>query len=208
MVCEKAQVKQGKSTTRERVLDAAERLLAQGSAAFSMRVLAADAGLSFATPFNQFGSKAAIMQALSAQRIALMRERFTQTKLPRPVTERTLMATDIAVSVMLAEPDVNRIVMAAIGGPSEEPGNVMQDSSALWAEALRDGEGLAVALGAPGLDRLPVQLAIAFRGVLSFWTAGEIPDQKLSAYARAAVATVLLGFVSSEERSELLKLLT
>jgi AcrR family transcriptional regulator len=58
---------QPKPPTRERVLDAAERLLAQGSAGFSMRELADEAGVSFATPFNQFGSKAAIMLALSAR---------------------------------------------------------------------------------------------------------------------------------------------
>ena len=48
------------------MLDAAERLLRDGNAEFSMRDLAAEAGVSFATPFNQFGSKPAIMQALSA----------------------------------------------------------------------------------------------------------------------------------------------
>ena len=46
---------------RERVLDAAERLLARGGAGFSMRDLAEEAGVSFATPFNQFGAKGAIM---------------------------------------------------------------------------------------------------------------------------------------------------
>ncbi len=55
---------QPKPPTRERVLDAAERLLANGSAAFSMRELAEEAEVSFATPFNQLGSKAAIMLAL------------------------------------------------------------------------------------------------------------------------------------------------
>ena len=52
---------QPKPPTKDRVLDAAKRLLAGGSAAFSMRELAEEAGVSFATPFNQFGSKAAIM---------------------------------------------------------------------------------------------------------------------------------------------------
>ena len=44
-------------STRERVLAAAERLLADNRHEFSMRELAADAGVSFATPFNLFGSK-------------------------------------------------------------------------------------------------------------------------------------------------------
>lgn len=37
---------------RNRVIDAAERLLRDGKAEFSMRDLATEAGVSFATPFN------------------------------------------------------------------------------------------------------------------------------------------------------------
>jgi hypothetical protein len=54
---------------------------------------------------------------------------------------------------------------------------------------------------------LPDQLAFAFRGVLSFWTAGELTDALLSQRARAAVATVLLAFVERQDRAELLALL-
>ncbi len=65
-----------KATTKERVLSAAERLLRVGEADFSMRDLAAEAGVSFATPFNLFGSKVGIIRALSASRIAIIRERI------------------------------------------------------------------------------------------------------------------------------------
>jgi len=51
------------------------------------------------------------------------------------------------------------------------------------------------------------QLAMAFRGVLSFWTAGEIPDRLFKKCARAAAATVLLGFVSRDDRIHLIGLL-
>src|SRR5260221_8939921 len=62
---------------RDVVLDAAERLLRKSETAdFSMRALAAEAGVGFATPFNHFGGKNAIMQALSARLIARMAARF------------------------------------------------------------------------------------------------------------------------------------
>jgi AcrR family transcriptional regulator len=196
-----------KLPTRDRVLDAAERLLAGGSAAFSMRELADEAGVSFATPFNQFGSKAAIMLALSARRIASMQKRFAQASLPDTAVARVLLAVDIAASVMLAAPSVNRAVMAAIGSPSDEPSDVSYRSAALWAEALADGKGLLPATRPLALALLPGQLAIAFRGVLSFWTAGEIPDRLMKQRARAAAAAVLLGFVSREDRIHLIGLL-
>lgn len=193
-----------KPSPRERVLDAAERLLTQGSAAFSMRELAAEAGMSFATPFNQFGSKAAIMLALSARRIARMHELLAEATLPETVAARVFAAVDIAAAVMLVAPAVNRAVMGAISAPNAAPGDVSFRSSMLWAEALGAGNGLAVATRSLALAVLPDQLAFAFRGVLSFWTAGELSDLLLSQHARATAATLLLGFAGHEERRELL----
>ncbi|MET0967743.1 MAG: helix-turn-helix domain-containing protein [Tardiphaga sp.] len=196
-----------KVTTRDRVLDAAERLLAQGSAGFSMRDLAEEAGVSFATPFNQFGSKAAIMLALSARRIAAMHARLAATALPAAAVARVLAAVEIAASVMLAAPAVNQAVMGAVGSPTDTPGHVAARSSDFWAEALGGGEGLADATRALALAVLPGQLTVAFRGVLSFWTAGEIPDPALHPCARAAAAAVLLGFAGRGDRAELAAIL-
>jgi AcrR family transcriptional regulator len=206
MIPDKARL-QPKPPTRERVLDAAERLLAQGSAAFSMRELADEAGVSFATPFNQFGSKAAIMLALSSRRIALMHERLAQATLPRAAIGRVLAAVDIAAAVMLVEPAANRAVMGAISSPGDVPGDVSSRSGDFWAKALGKGEGLAVGSRALALATLPHQLAVVFRGVLSFWTAGELADRSLGQHARAAAATVLLGFATRDDRTQLMTLL-
>jgi AcrR family transcriptional regulator len=194
---------QMKQPSRERVLDAAERLLAHGGAAFSMRELAEEARLSFATPFNQFGSKAAIMLALSGRRISLMHERLAEASLPNNAVTRVLLAVGVASSVMLTAPGVNRAVMGAISAPSDTPGDVSSRSSALWAEALGAGNGLAKPTRTLALATLPDQLAVAFRGVLSFWTAGELSDEMLARRGRAAAAAVLLGFAGRNDRAEL-----
>ena len=196
-----------KPPMRERVLDAAVRLLGDGQAAFSMRELADAAGVSFATPFNHFGSKAGIMLALSARLIAEMHSTFAGAAVPPTAVRRVLAAVDIAAAVMPAAPAVNRAVMGAIGAPSEAPGDVSSRSGALWAEALGAGEGLDPETMSLALATLPDQLAVAFRGVLSFWTAGELPDARLAERAAAAAAATLLGFVKSEDRALLLSLL-
>jgi AcrR family transcriptional regulator len=196
-----------KPSTHDRVLDAAERLLARGRAAFSMRELADEAALSFATPFNQFGNKAAIMLALSSRRIAAMQERITNADLPEQASARVLAAVDVAVEVMLATPSVSRAVMGAIGAPAEERGQVLVRSSAFWAQALGPGVELARATRSVALETLPRQLAIAFRGVLSFWSGGEFDDQLLSVRARAAAATVLFGFLEPGGRAALLEII-
>ena len=179
---------------RQRVIDAAERLLCAGKAGFSMRDLAAEAGVSFATPFNQFGSKAAIMQALSTRRIDTMRTRFATAPPLTDTTDRVLLAIDTAVAVMLEQPEINRAVMGWLGTATPAPGQVWARSMALWTLALGAGEGLNAARRQQALCCLPRQLAFAFRGVLSFWTAGELSDAALALEAREVAGSLLLGF--------------
>lgn len=189
--------------TRERVLAAAERLLAEGRAEFSMRELAAEAGVSFATPFNQFGNKLSIMRALSAERIECMHREADLTTLPVDAADRVLAVVAIAAGVMMEKSTVNRAVMGAIGAPGLADGDTRDRSRALWAAALGDGVGLAPDYQAVAAAVLPDQLAIAFRGVLSFWTAGEIEEADLRQEAVAAAATLLFGFVDPARKSRL-----
>jgi len=179
---------------RQRVLDAAERLLRDGKAEFSMRDLASQAGVSFATPFNQFGSKPAIMHALSGRRIDAMMTRFDATPQPPQAPDRVARAIDIAVAVMLDEPIVNRAVMAWIGTASAASGDVRSNSTALWAHALGDGAGLPSLRRDEACRILPAQLALAFRGALSFWTAGELADEELGPAARQIADTLLRSY--------------
>ncbi len=179
---------------RQRVINAAERLLRGGNADFSMRELASGAGVSFATPFNQFGSKAAIMHVLSARRIDTMIQRLAAAALPSTAADRVLLAIDIAVTVMLEEPSVNRAVLGWLGAEGAPPGKVFHHSKALWALALDDGEGLAASRRAEALTCLPGQLAFAFRGVLSFWTAGELTDEAFASGAREMATALLHSF--------------
>jgi AcrR family transcriptional regulator len=181
-------------TVRRRVLDAAEFLLRDGKAEFSMRDLASQAGVSFATPFNQFGGKPAIMHALSGRRIDSMMRRFDAAPQPPHAAERVALAIDIAVAVMLDEPIVNRAVMAWIGTGSAASGEVRSNSTALWAHALGDGTGLASPRRDEACRVLPGQLALAFRGALSFWTAGELADEELGPAARQIANTLLRAY--------------
>lgn len=179
---------------RNRVIDAAERLLREGKAEFSMRDLANEAGVSFATPFNQFGSKAAIMHALSARRIATATQRFVDKPQLEGAADRVLLAVATVVDLMLEEPRVNRAVMGWIGTVGPAVGDVLTQSTTLWALALGDGHGLAADLQEQAVRDLPRQLAFGFRGVLSFWTAGELPDEELAANACDIACSLLLPY--------------
>jgi AcrR family transcriptional regulator len=183
---------------RQRVIDAAERLLREGKADFSMRDLAAEAGVSFATPFNQFGSKAAIMHALAERRIDTVAKRFAEQP-PLPcAADRVLLAIGIAAAGMLEEPKINRAVMGWIGTAGPVAGKALEHSAALWRLALGAGEGLDAARREEALRCLPQQLAFAFRGVLSFWTSGELANDMLASSARQVASTLLSGFTERQ----------
>jgi AcrR family transcriptional regulator len=179
---------------RQRVIDAAERLLRDGKADFSMRDLAAEAAVSFATPFNQFGSKGAIMHALSERRTETMTMRFVEARQLTDAASRVMLAVDTAVAVMLEEPGVNRAVMGWIGTAGGSPGRAWVRSTALWTLALGAGDGIPEDRREQALEYLPGQLALAFRGALSFWTAGELSDETLGPNARAIASTLLMSF--------------
>jgi AcrR family transcriptional regulator len=190
---------------RESVLDAAERLLrADPGATFSMRDLAEEAGVSFATPFNQYGSKAAIAHALSSRRITEMAERFRRAEPPGDAVERVLAAVRIAADLLLEEPAANRAMMGILGTWNGPPGAVSVASGALWSLALDDFEGLDTTLLPTARARLPGQLALVFRGCLSFWVSGEVTDTDLSETARAAAALCLAAFIEPARRPALL----
>jgi len=172
-----------------------------------MRDLAAEAGVSFATPFNHFGSKTRIMQALSAERIAAMTTRFDLAAPGGDAADRVLAAVEIAAGVMLASPAVNRAVIGSLGAPGAEVGQALALSRALWTRAIGSGDGFDPDLADIAAATLPDQLALAFRGVLSFWTAGEIADDALTHDAVKAAASLLLGFVPPDQRQKVLAIL-
>jgi AcrR family transcriptional regulator len=185
---------------RRSVIDAAERLLRQGKAEFSMRDLAAEAGVSFATPFNQFGSKAAIMHAVAGRRVDVMEARFKRAARPGDVLDGVLLAVEAAVTVMLEEPIVNRSVMGWLGTAGPTAGQAWARSKALWSLALGDGDGIAPHKREHALQTLPGHLAFGFRGVLSFWTAGEVADLDLAARARDVAIAMMLGVLEDSDR--------
>jgi AcrR family transcriptional regulator len=187
---------------RDVVLDAAERLLETSpNTEFSMRALAAEAGVGFATPFNHFGSKSAIMQALSARVIERMSTRFNAEPPEGDAIERVLAMGRISTGVLLEKPDVAKVVVGSLGVVSPTPSSVLPKSEALWIQALGDGIGLDPATRALARDLLPQQLAFTFRGCVSFWIAGELKDEALPAAVHGGALALLLGFADPSHRA-------
>jgi AcrR family transcriptional regulator len=191
---------------RDTVLDAAERLLQSGGTAdFSMRALAAEAGVGFATPFNHFGNKAAIMQALSARLIARMADRFRDEAPRGDAIDRVLAMGRISVALLLEKPDVHKAVVASLGMVSSVPSSVRQHSRDLWALALGNFAAIGAEMKQLAQATLADQLAFHFRGCVSFWIAGELQDRDFEAAFLVGARMILLGFAEASRRPRLLE---
>jgi AcrR family transcriptional regulator len=191
---------------RDVVLDAAERLLLKSkSADFSMRALATEAGVGFATPFNHFGNKNSIMQALSSRLIERMASRFHDETPRGDVIDRVLAMGGISVGLLLEQPEVYKVVVGSLGVVSPVPNSVRRHSEGLWSLALGDFAGIDAKAGKVAQAVLAQQLAFSFRGCVSFWIAGEIPDDELEAAFGIGACTILLGFADPGRRPHLLE---
>jgi AcrR family transcriptional regulator len=196
-------------TARDLVLDAAERLLRKSATAeFSMRELASEAGVGFATPFNHFGSKNAIMQALSSRVIERGARRFREQAPRGDAIDRVLVMVRIAVALLLEQPEISKAVVGSLGLPGPVPSTVRQQAEPIWSLVLDDLSGIDGGARARAEATLPQQLAFMFRGCVSFWIAGELPDDQFARAFEAGAATLLLGFAEEKRRPHLLKRIT
>ncbi len=191
---------------RDIVLDAAERLLQKGETAdFSMRALAAEAGVGFATPFNHFGGKNAIMQALSSRLIERMATRFRDEAPSGDAVDRILAMGRISIALLLEKADVHKAMVGSLGVASPVPVSVRENSRELWSLALGDLAGVAVDLRGLAQAVLADQLAFHFRGCVSFWIAGELQGEELETAFHSGACTILLGFVGPKRRTDLIE---
>ena len=195
-----------RQSARDMVLDAAERLLRRSETAeFSMRALAAEAGVGFATPFNHFGSKTAIMQALSSRMIERMALRFQNQAPAGDAVDRVLAMQRISVGLLLEQPEISKMVVGSLGLAGSAPSTVRPQSEAIWLLALGDCSGFAPKMMRRAQAVLPQQLAFMFRGCLSFWIAGELNDEEFLQALEIGASTLFLAFTTPDRRADLLE---
>lgn len=192
--------------TREHLLDTAERLLLQSDQPdFSMRQLSHEAGLSFATPFNYFGSKNGIIRGLALRIFERIEARYEAMPDAGDTVARLDRMNAAGVHLWLEQPAVYRFISASLltveGGEGSE--EILARTSALWRRALGNGDGLRADGRALALEILPLHLAIGFRGIMALWIGREIAERDIEALMKAHISVLLLGFIEPERLAEL-----
>jgi AcrR family transcriptional regulator len=189
----------GKAERRQRIIQAAQELIREtGNAGLSMRVLAARAGVSLATPYNLFGSKRAIVLAL-LQDVREFHDRFALLRATDPL-ERIFTAVELEIEIHLADPKLYKTMWAAVFDTSDDL------RATLWNEK-RDGfwRGLiaaAVEAGAIGREIgqewLQRQLDHLFRCIMLDWVVGLLAPEAVALAAQHGYALILKGACTPE----------
>jgi AcrR family transcriptional regulator len=195
---------------REAMLDAAERLLMRSDPPdFSMRALCDEAGVSFTTPFNYFGSKNGIVQALALRIFEEIHRRYAGRPSSGDAVDRVFAMSRTGVEVWLERPSVNRFISASlmVSGGEHISEDFLARSCGLWNEALNGLDGLDDRCRQLASSCLALNCAIAFRGVMALWIGGEVSNAQFAPLVETQLATLLLALVPSERRSHLLTII-
>jgi AcrR family transcriptional regulator len=195
---------------KDAILDAAAQLLLENEPAdFSMRMLCDRAGVSFATPFSYFGSKNGILRGLAMRMFERIHTRFVESAHSGDALDRVIAMANIGVDVLLELSAVHRTVCAAYisVGASEHEGDFLSPALKLWSTALGKFDGFEREFVPLASELLPEQLAILFRGTLTLWITGELPEERFRSVILTGVATLLLGLTPRRRRAALIALM-
>lgn len=195
---------EGKDRRRRMIIEAARELIrGDGETGFSMRALGERAGLSINTPYNLFGSKQAIMQALLDEDI----ERFIEdiARAPQTPLERFFGAVSHGVAAFGDDVPYYRAVMAAVyqEGGSQYRRTFRGPRRQFWLNLVDD----ALEAGYLSRDVRPEPFSINLAGIffshILEWVAEEIDLDELEARAHYGFALALLAMARPAHRAML-----
>jgi len=193
---------------RARILDAAEKLIREtGNTDFTVATLAERSALSGPTPYNLFGSKAAILYALlnrSLDPVVAVERKASGVADP---VARVLSAANLAADVFVNDPVFYRPLyqfLLGVGDTQQRPA-FLQRSLEFWQRAVGDlmeSDQVPQATQSHGLARM---LVMNFVAALELWVHQELDHEQFRAQVLYGAAMLLLGFASEPQRVELLR---
>lgn len=195
---------EAKRRRREEIVRAARNLMRErGDTGFSMRALAAAAGVSIATPYNLFGSKQAIMFAvLEADMVRY------QTRLERLRADELDMffkAVSLAISYYSKEPDFHRSVLFSVysDGGRDYQAIFSGQRFVFFSQLVRS----AIEAGFLGQEIDPDTFAMTlghtlFSAMLE-WMFGEVELEEFERRAHYGFTLLLLGAGTEKARQRL-----
>ncbi len=184
----------GKEKRRQQVLAAVEdSIRSAGAVDFSMRELADKAQVSFATPFNLFGSKEEILAALFNKRVTEQALLTAERAGNHEAVENLLYIAVESCDAYLADAELFRPLMQGFRPQgSSQFGSVSQQALDLWAQALQRCQQAKMLTAAADIEALARRLHLSFRMAFWMWAAEHMDNSEFRQHALfATVACVL-----------------
>lgn len=193
-----------KNKRRQAILSACEKLIRKtASTDFSMKDLAAEAGISTYTTYNLIGSKATVFYVLlnrGLDEIADEREQGSPSAEP---LQCVLDAGRAGASVFASDPDFYRPLMRYLLGvpdPVNRPA-YMGRAFDYWCNALRPLEDGAILRDGVSTQALARNLQVFFTGALDYWVHCELSGDELNAQIQYGIAIHLHALTRPEKQA-------
>lgn len=197
---------EGKDLRRRAILSAARDLISgREETQFSMRALSERAGLSITTPYNLFGSKQAIMQALLDEDIETFSEAVNRSRAGE--IDRFFRAVSQGVEAFARDDGYYRAVMAAVyreGGPQYRS-TFRVPRRLFWRRLVEDAIRAGCLSDEVEAEPFSVNLAAIFFSHILEWVAGEMALEEVEARTHYGFALALLAFADDRHREMLRK---
>lgn len=185
-----------KQQRKDHILAAAEELIRQNSvAAFSMRELAQAAEVSFATPFNLFGSKADILNALMEQSILAVADIKTQSG---DAIENIFAGSRQLIKNYTKDANYFRALFISVSISTKS----LQTAIQIWHDALTPLFESGLMNKSVDQKQLAEHLELVFIGSLMLWMTGHLDNKGWLHHYEYGIATALLGAVRNRRVQE------
>ena len=181
-----------KSERRERIVDAAWALLREvGMEALSMTMVADRAGVSPATVYNLFQTKAAVLQQVFERDLAAFEKRVAKCRAENSL-DRIFVAIEIAASLYRADPGFYRAMM--YGGRRGDAlySAVSEPRIGFWQKMVARAATEGFVRKDTDAKVVGVTLSQVARGALCEWAAESIDSQRLDEETQYGFALVLV----------------
>lgn len=194
---------------RNRILDAAERLIRQtGGTDFSVRTLAAVAEVAPATPFNLFQSKEGLLYALLSRNLEAVIAEGLRFKGANPKLHIVEAATN-AVDMFARDPEFMRPLYRVLLGVSDalHRPEFMARSLGYWRTAVDTIPDQALLSCDQDRNLLTVSLQALFLGLLEFWVHEDFDDATFRKHAVYGICSNVLSLLDPESRTDYVALM-
>lgn len=194
---------QNKTQRKSDILAAARALMQEpGNAAFSMRALAEQAGVSIATPYNLFGSKQAVLVALLDNDLAEYQAELS--RLSTAGLDALFEAVALMTRLFATEPDYYRNVFAASADAGPELRFVISGPRyALWKNLLRDATQAKMLDASIDPDAFAITLSQILFANVREWALGFLGVEEMDARCRYGMALALSAIATEQSRKTL-----